>query len=392
MGARLLRSWIGSPDRDMGRIQSRLDCVETFFNGHERRQSVRSALKGVRDLERLVNRLNTTFVTPAHLININEGLKRIPQIKSCLDDVSVSRVIELANRLDPCSEVTGILDNAIGQDDPSLPGGGNTIQAGFSEELDRLKSSLQEARTFIAHIENTEREKTGIKSLKVRYNKVFGYFIEITASNLQGIPDNYIRRQTLVNSERFITDELKRHESVVLEAAWEIERLETELFQTLKDAVIRHSQRIIDTAKAVAEIDAIVSLAEVASRNSYVRPTLSNQREIRLVNSRHPLVESAVLKGSFVGNDVDLCADTQQLAIVTGPNMSGKSTFIRQVAVIVLMAQIGSFVPADRAILGIVDAIFTRVGLHDDLSLGQSTFMVEMIETANILNLSLIHI
>ena len=386
MGARLLRSWIGSPDRNIDRIQSRLDCVETFCCDQERRQSLRSALQGIRDLERLLNRLSTTFVTPVHLINLKDGLKRIPQIKRQLEGIGVAHVQELNSNLDPCLEVTEIIDESIVQDDPSSAGSGNAIKQGFSEDLDRLKQGLQDARIFIEQIETAERERTGIKSLKVRYNKVFGYFIEVTSSHVQHVPDNYIRRQTLVNSERFVTDELKRHESVVLEAASEIERLETEIFETIRAAVIRHSEQIINTAKAIGEVDAIVSLAEVAVRNSYVRPTLSDQREIRLVNSRHPLVESTVLKGNFVGNDLDLDAAVQQLAIVTGPNMSGKSTFIRQVAVIVLMAQIGSFVPADSAVLGIVDAIFTRVGLHDDLALGQSTFMVEMIETASILN------
>jgi DNA mismatch repair protein MutS len=386
MGSRLLRSWIGSPECDVARIQARLDSVEAFFVDHGMRHSIRSVLKGVKDLERLVIRLSTTFTTLGHLQNINESLKKIPQIKAYLDGVNVLRINELRDSLDPCQAVSEILDRAIIQDSSSLQGASNTIQIGFSDDLDRLKQSLQEARDFIAQIEHTERERTGIRSLKVRYNKVFGYFIEITASHLQHIPDNYIRRQTLVNSERFVTEELKEYENVVLNAAWYIESLEKEIFQTLRDTVLRNSQNIIATAQAVAEIDAILSLAEVASRNSYVRPILSDQREIRLHNSRHPLVESVGLKGSFVGNDVDLGAETEQLAIVTGPNMSGKSTFIRQVAVIVLMSQIGSFVPADRAVVGIVDAIFTRVGLHDDLALGQSTFMVEMIETANILN------
>jgi DNA mismatch repair protein MutS len=386
MGARLLRSWISSPESDVNRIEIRLDAVEAFLNDHERRQSTRSTLKGIKDLERLVNRLSTAFVTPAHLLNINDGLKTIPQVTMCLAGIENSRISELRDALDPCLELSELLDSAIIHDNPSLPGSGNTIKPGFSDDLDRLKQGLQQAKTFIARIEYEERERTGIKSLKVRYNKVFGYFIEITASHLQEIPDNYIRRQTLVNSERFITEELKEHESVVLSAEGNIESIEKEIFQTLREMVMKDSQRIVITAKAIGEIDAILSLSEVASRNAYVRPTLSNEREIRLINSRHPVVEGVSLNGGFVGNDVDLSGDKKQLAIVTGPNMSGKSTFIRQVALVVLMAQIGSFVPADHAVIGIVDAIFTRVGLHDDLAQGQSTFMVEMVETANILN------
>ena len=292
----------------------------------------------------------------------------------------------LADGIRDTSEVVSLLRSAMADDPPVAVGEGKAIRQGFSKELDDIRTATHSAQQYIASLEARERERTGIKSLKVGYNKVFGYYIEISNSNLKMAPDDYVRRQTLVGGERFITPEMKEYESRILTAQDRISDLEVELFRQVCGQVAAHADAIATSAEAIARVDVFCSLAEVASRNGYAKPDLNESDTIDIRQGRHPVVERVLAPGGFVPNDTELSCEAGQLAIITGPNMAGKSTYIRQVAIIVLMAQIGSFVPAGSASIGLVDRIFSRVGLQDDLALGQSTFMVEMIETASILN------
>ena len=292
----------------------------------------------------------------------------------------------LRQQLTPLPEICGLIEQSIAPEPVGNPGEGNVIRQGFSPELDALKYDSQNARSFIAGLEQTERERTGLRGLKIGYNQVFGYYIEVSKSNQAQVPDNYIRRQTLVSSERYVTPEIKEYESLVLNARERIEEMERSLFRQVCEQVSETGDIISRLAKAVAMVDVFVSLAEVAAANGYVRPQLDLNRTISIKNGRHPALERLLDRGTYVPNDVYLSNDDARIILLTGPNMAGKSTFIRQAAIIVLMAQVGSYVPASEAIVGLVDRIFTRVGLQDDLTTGQSTFMVEMVETAAILN------
>jgi DNA mismatch repair protein MutS len=305
-------------------------------------------------------------------------------VKEALGDESA--IAALKAELKPCPEVIDLIGRAILDDPSSKFGEGEVIRWGFSEELDSLRSSSRNAKQYLADLEKKERERTGIKSLKVGFNNIFGYYIEVSKANLNQVPADYIRKQTLVNGERFITPELKEYESLILSARDRITELETNLFNAVCRQVTGYAEHILSLAKAVAHLDVYASLAEVAVRAHYVRPRLTDGAEIVIKQGRHPVVERTLPAGSFVPNDTRLSNDDTQLIVLTGPNMSGKSTYLRQVALIVLMAQIGSFVPAEEAEVGIVDRIFTRIGAGEDIAAGQSTFMVEMIETANILN------
>ena len=292
----------------------------------------------------------------------------------------------LRQQLTPLPEICGLIEQSIAPEPVGNPGEGNVIRQGFSPELDALKYDSQNARSFIAGLEQTERERTGLRGLKIGYNQVFGYYIEVSKSNQAQVPDNYIRRQTLVSSERYVTPEIKEYESLVLNARERIDEMERSLFRQVCEQVTETGDTISRLAKAVAMVDVFVSLAEVAAANGYVRPQLDLNRTISIKNGRHPALERLLDRGTYVPNDVYLSNDDARIILLTGPNMAGKSTFIRQAAIIVLMAQVGSYVPASEATVGLVDRIFTRVGLQDDLTTGQSTFMVEMVETAAILN------
>ena len=314
-------------------------------------------------------------------------MKAAPNIKAILcEDDDADKVEWLAGRIADNGEVVELVRSAIADDPPISVGDGNVIRQGFWPDLDEVRGASRNAQDYIARLENRERERTGIKSLKVGYNRVFGYYIEISNPNLHLAPDDYVRRQTLVGGERFITPEMKEYESLILNAQDRINEMEGALFRQVCQQVAGYAEPILKTARAIANIDAFASLAEVASRYGYVRPTLDEGDAVVIRQGRHPVVERMLPPGDFVANDTGLAGDGEQLIILTGPNMAGKSTYIRQVAVIVLMAQIGSFVPAESARIGICDRIFTRVGLQDDLAMGQSTFMVEMVETAAILN------
>ena len=387
MGGRLLRRWLGQPLLDVERLVRRQDAVEWFHRSALRRERVVLLLEAVSDMERLVNRVRGHSATPRDLVGLANSLEAAPKIKVILcEDDDADKVEWLAERITDNGEVIELVRQSISDDPPLSVGDGNVIRKGFSPDLDEVRGASRNAQDYIARLEQKERERTGIKSLKVGYNRVFGYYIEISNSNLAQAPEDYVRRQTLVGGERFITPEMKEYESLILNAQDRIGEIEGALFRQVCQQVAGHAEQILSTARAIANIDVFASLAEVASRFGYVRPVLDEGDAVTIKRGRHPVVERMLPAGDFVANDAALASGGEQLIILTGPNMAGKSTYIRQVAVIVLMAQIGSFVPADSARVGVCDRIFTRVGLQDDLAMGQSTFMVEMVETAAILN------
>ncbi len=380
MGGRLLRRWLGQPLLDIKELSKRQDAIAWFAENTLPRHQVISLLGDVADIERLINRIKSGIAVPRELIALRRSLEVVPELQKALAPISW-----LKDALKACPEVVDLISQAIVESPGGLEEGG-VIRTGFSEELDKIRLSSKNAKQYLADLERKEREKTGIKSLKVGFNKVFGYYIEVSKSNLSQVPEDYIRKQTLVGGERFFTPELKEYESLILNAQDRIAELEGQLFRRVCQQVGAESERIKASAGALADIDAFSSLAEVAVRYSYIRPTLTTDNAIDISGGRHPVVERTLADGSFVPNDTVLSNDDAQLIVLTGPNMSGKSTYLRQVALIVLLAQIGGFVPAAAATIGLVDRIFTRIGAREDLSAGQSTFMVEMVETANILN------
>ena len=387
MGARLLRRWISKPLLDLARLQSRLDGVEWFHSSALRRGNVVELLAGVSDMERLVNRVRGASATPRDLVALRDSLRLAPRIRQVLSqDDDAGKVAGLASRIGSHEEVVGLIEAAIADDPPPSVGEGRVIRRGYSAELDGIRDGSKNARDYIAGLESQERARTGIKNLKVGFNKVFGYYIEVSKANAERVPDDYIRRQTLVNAERYVTGEMKEYESKVLTAQERIAEVETALFRNVCGEVATSGDAVLDTGRALARVDALRAFGEVASARNYVRPKLDDGTALDIEQGRHPVVEKMLPAGRFVPNDSRLATGDEQLVILTGPNMAGKSTFIRQVALIVLMAQIGSFVPARSASIGLVDRIFTRVGMQDDLTVGQSTFMVEMVETAAILN------
>ncbi len=381
MGGRLLRQWLGCPLLDLAALEKRLDLVQWCVDGGISRQELRGTLAHVPDLERLGNRTVSGRATPRELIALRAGLAAVPALCESLRGAPN----ELIAGLRPLPDVVGILTDAL-SDEPDASGQEGIIRPGFSEELDALRTRAKEARQYLADLERRERERTGIKSLKVGYNRVFGYYLEVSRVNLHAVPQDYIRKQTLTEAERFYTPELKEYESLVLTAGERISELEESVFRRLCEQVAGHIETILDLARAMAVVDAACSLAQVSVARGYTRPSLDEGVEISIRGGRHPIVEARLDKGQFVANDTYLSNEDAQLVVLTGPNMSGKSTYLRQVALIVLLAQVGSFVPAESARIGLVDRIFTRVGAQEDLASGQSTFMVEMIETANILH------
>jgi DNA mismatch repair protein MutS len=387
MGGRLLRTWLSQPLRDRAAIEARLDQVEAFVEDPIARDRLAAHLRGFPDLERLAGRIGSGLASPRDLAALRRALTALPEIQGLLrrmDGPHAGAVRPLADRLEPLPELLEQLNRALVDDPPATLAEGGVIRPGFSEELDRWRSIAREAQAWLAELEQRERERTGIRSLKVGYNKVFGYYIEVSKSAARSVPSDYIRKQTLVNAERFITPELKEYETQVLNAAARQAELEAELFRDLCRRIGEELPRLRAVAQALAHLDAVAGLAEAAARHRYVRPELTEEDVLEIRGGRHPVVEQA-LAGRFVPNDVVLDAEGRIL-ILTGPNMAGKSTLLRQVALIVLMAQVGSFVPADRVRLRPVDRIFTRIGAHDELAAGRSTFMVEMNETAYILH------
>ncbi len=385
MGARLLRRWLTAPLLDVASIEERLDAVEAFHEDALVRSRVRDLLRQIRDLERPVGRAAAGTATGRDLAGMRDSLGRLPEFAAALGDSGKPALQRLVADFDPLADLHELLSRALEDSPPATLREGGVIRAGYSAELDELRDARAQGKDWIAGLQERERKRTGIKSLKVGFNQVFGYYIEVTRPNLHLVPDEYQRRQTLRNAERFITPDLKEYESKVLGAEERVLALEQELFGELRNRVAGEAARVQRAGDVVARADVLASFAEVASRNRYVRPHPTTDDRIEVRGGRHPVVELTLQDERFVPNDAHLdCADDQVL-IITGPNMAGKSTYLRQVALIVLMAQIGSFVPADSATIGVVDRIFTRVGASDDLATGQSTFMVEMTETANIL-------
>jgi len=402
MGGRLLRRWLEEPLLDVNRIEMRLDAVEEFAKDEILRGDVRELLKGVNDIERLVSRAAAGLANARDLVGLKESLKRLPRLGELLAPCRSERLSELRFRIqgsgsmgrsaprtqnpEPCQQIAALIDRAIADDPPATLHDGGLIRPGYSPELDALRAAAADGRAWIANLEAEERKRTGIASLKVGYNAVFGYYIEVTKANLARVPADYIRKQTTANGERYITPALKEYEAKVLGADEKGVELEYNLFVDVRERVAEASSDLLNVARAIAELDVLANFAEVAVRSRYVRPQVNDGEEIAIRAGRHPVVERLQGGVSFVPNDCYLDCGENQLHIITGPNMSGKSTSLRQVALITLLAQIGCFVPADEAVIGVVDRIFTRVGAHDELATGQSTFMVEMNETASILN------
>ncbi len=385
MGGRLLRKWLEQPLINHGDISLRLDAVEELKNKFMARVEARELLKRVYDIERLMGKVILGSVNCRDLIALKNSMCQIPYIKNLLDGFETEYIRTCYQQLDSLEDVCNLIDISIIDDPPVTIKEGGIIKDGYNSEVDKLRMASIQGKDWIAALEASEREKTGIKNLKVGFNRVFGYYIEVTKSYFSLVPEEYIRKQTLANCERYITPELKEIEDNILGAEEKIVQLEYNLFVQIKDKIAEQLSRIKSTARALAEIDVLASLAEVADREGYCKPDVSASDKIEIVDGRHPVVEKMTDKSGFVPNDTVLDMEEDRLSIITGPNMAGKSTYMRQTALIVLMAQIGSFVPAASAKIGLVDRIFTRVGASDDLASGQSTFMVEMSEVANIL-------
>ncbi|MBK7106163.1 MAG: DNA mismatch repair protein MutS [Ignavibacteriae bacterium] len=387
MGARLLKKWINAPLRNKEQIDKRLECVEDFHKNKSLRKNLQNEFREIGDLERLISKVCTNRANPRELVFLKNSIKKIPILKQLLDQ-SNSEIIGIINsKLFDLNEVFEKVELAIVDDPPISITDGGIIRNGFNEELDELRDLSLNAKSWIANLQKTERERSNISSLKVSYNKVFGYYIEISNANKNKVPDNYIRKQTLVNGERFITPELKEYEDKILNAEENIGNLEYQLFNEIRLAVANEAEKIQKNAQLIGMLDCYLSFAECADEYNYVKPEISNDEEILITNGRHPVVERILPAGEkFTPNDYNLNNSETQIIILTGPNMAGKSVYLRQIGLIVLLAQIGSFVPAEKAKIGIVDRIYTRVGASDNISAGESTFLVEMQEAANILN------
>ena len=386
MGSRLLRSWIGQPLLNVQNISSRLDIVEFFFVSLLVRSNCQDLLAKMGDLERIINRVVSGQALPRELIVLRRTIESAQDIRNILTDQENDDIRRIAMEITELPDVVSLISSAINDDPNGNVGEGGIIKSGLSNELDILKRDSSGARQFIVALEEKQRAETGIRNLKVGYNHVFGYYLEVSKSSVSEVPETYIRRQTLSNSERYIIPELKEYEALVLSAKDKINQLEQELYRRVCGQISEEVERVRKLAQILAQIDVFCSLSQAAAQNSYVRPLIDDSPNITIKSGRHPVVENVLNVGEYVANDVHFTEDDSQIIVLTGPNMAGKSTFIRQVALITLMAQIGSFVPADYARIGLVDRIFTRVGLQDDLATGKSTFMVEMIETASILN------
>ena len=385
MGARTLRKYVEQPLIDKKSIVKRLDAVAELKDNAICREEIREYLNPVYDLERLVGKITYQSANPRDLIAFQSSLSMLPSVKCILKDMESDLLKEIYEELDPLEELCDLVGRAIQEEPPLAMKEGGIIKDGYNEEVDRLRKAKSEGKNWLADLETKEREKTGIKNLRIRYNKVFGYYLEVTNSFKDLVPDYYTRKQTLANAERYIIPELKELEDTILGAEDKLCALEYELYCEVRNIIAAELTRIQRTAKAVAKLDVIASLALVAERNNYVRPKINEKGVIDIRDGRHPVVEKMIPNDMFIANDTYLDDKKQRISIITGPNMAGKSTYMRQAALIVLMAQLGSFVPASSANIGLVDRIFTRVGASDDLASGQSTFMVEMNEVANIL-------
>ncbi len=385
MGGRMLRRWLNDPLIDKEEITSRLDAVEELKNELMLRGEIIESLKKVYDIERLIGKISYGNANARDMISLKNSISNIPEIKKILFTTNSSLLKKLYNELDELKDVYTLIDNAIVDDPPISVKEGGMIKKGYNSEVDELKTATIDGKKWLMELEVKEKEQTGIKNLKVGFNKVFGYFIEVTKSNLNQVPERFIRKQTLTNAERFITEELKELEDKILGAQDKLINLEYDLFLEIRCELSKQIKRIQNSANIISTLDVLTSFATVAEDLNYTKPVITEDGKIDIKGGRHPVIEKMLPTGNFIENDTYLDKEEDRLSIITGPNMAGKSTYMRQVALITLMAQVGSFVPAHEANIGIVDKIFTRVGASDDLSMGQSTFMVEMMEVANIL-------
>ena len=385
MGARKLVTWLEKPLVNPININKRLYSVKELTDNPMMRDDFASALSGIYDISRIVSRIATNTLTPKDLVSLKQSLLKLPEIEYLLSQTKSPMLSEMYQKMDILSELCALLEQAIDDEASSVIRGGKIIKEGYNAELEVFRDAMKNGKSWIARVEAEEREKTGIKTLKTGYNKVFGYYIEVTKSNIADVPDTYIRKQTLTNAERYITPELKEIEETILSASEKFEELELKLYEEIRLAVMNESERLRNVSEIISTLDVLYSFAVSAYKNNYTMPDVTDTKEIIIKDGRHPVVETMLDNSLFVPNDTELNSDSQRLIIITGPNMAGKSTYMRQVALISLMAQVGSFVPASYAKLGAVDKIFTRVGASDDISAGQSTFMLEMVEVANIL-------
>ncbi len=384
MGGRLLKNWILRPLYNLKEIKKRQECVSELYNSFDNRRSLKNLLEKIDDLDRLISRITSGNVLPINLISLKHSLKIFPDIKNFISLLKSKRFKEMLDRFEILDDIVKTIDDTLYEGEELYFSSNFKIKPGCDAELDELRKIASSGKDYLLQLEQREKERTGINSLKIKYNKVFGYYIEITKSNLNLVPDNYIRKQTLVNAERFITPELKEFEEKIESAETKIEEIEKKIFNDLKKFIIENSERILRCSKIIAEIDVFLSLSEVAVKNNYVCPQVNEENVIEIKNGRHPIIEK--FEDNFIPNDLNIGNKDATLMILTGPNMGGKSTYLRQNGLIVVMAQMGSFIPAISGKIGIVDQIFTRVGASDNISMGKSTFMVEMLETANILN------
>lgn len=385
MGGRLLRRWLNDPLLDVKEIQERLNAVKELKDNLMIRGDIEETLKKVYDVERLAGKMTYGNANARDMITLRNSLEKIPDVKNVLAQCNSSKLKELYEELDELKDIHELIEKSIVEEPPMTIKEGGIIKVGYDEEIDKLKTATTQGKNWIIQLEAEEKEKTGIKSLKVGYNKVFGYYLEVSKSNMSQVPDRYIRKQTLTNGERYVTEELKNLENQILGAEEKVVNLEYNEFVKIRDEIAANIKRLQKTASVVSTLDVLTSFAQVAEDMNYCMPEIDDEGTIDIKEGRHPVIEKMLSSGEFVPNDTYLDKNENRLAIITGPNMAGKSTYMRQVALISLMAQVGSFVPATQAKLGVVDKIFTRVGASDDLSMGQSTFMVEMMEVATIL-------
>ncbi len=385
MGGRMMKKWLEQPLIDVEAIQERLDAVAELKDRFMVRSELRELLRGIYDIERLTGKVSLGTVNARDLVSLKQSLGQVPYIKELLKGSSCKLLQTEWDRLDVLEDVFDLLERALVEEPPISVKEGGLIKEGYHEEVDRCRVASRDGKSWLAELEAKERAETGIKNLKIGYNRVFGYYIEVTKSYLSLVPDRFIRKQTLANNERYITEELKKMEDTILGAEEKLMGLEYELFTQIRQLVAEQADRLKNTAAAIARLDTIASLAEVADRENYCRPEVNDGKDITIRDGRHPVVEKMLGSGEFVPNDGHVDTQEEMLLVITGPNMAGKSTYMRQMALLVLMAQMGSFIPASSGQIGIVDRLFTRVGASDDLASGQSTFMVEMSEVANIL-------
>ncbi|MFN9595561.1 MAG: DNA mismatch repair protein MutS [Bacteroidota bacterium] len=387
MGSRLLRRWILMPIKEKSRIEERLNTVEHFFNNRDEAEQTANLIRGMGDLERMISRVAIRKIAPRELLQLKRALTMVDPLIALCNKTSIPALDRIADRLNPCPELVELLDQTLSDDPPALLAKGGVIRSGISDELDRLRNISTNGKDHLLGIQKRESERTGIPSLKIAFNNVFGYYIEVTNSHKDKVPTEWIRKQTLVNAERYITSELKEYEDTILGAEDKISLLEEQLYQDLVGKTADYVLQVQGNAASIARLDCLLSFATASFQNNYCKPELNESTVLDIKNGRHPVLERQMATGeAYVPNDIALDPDSQQIIIITGPNMSGKSAILRQTALITLMAQIGCFVPASAASIGIVDKIFTRVGASDNISSGESTFMVEMNETSSILN------